>query len=80
MKRIRYACIEKTIHFQLKDGLEHELAVSAVKDEVEAYKNSLDRKHTQFRVLSESTEPDGSIVLVLKMQYNNHPVGHYLDA
>jgi hypothetical protein len=79
MKRIRSACITKTIHFQLKDGLAHAAAVSAVKDEAEAYLCSLDRKRTVYKVLGRHEEPDGSIILELKMQYNNHPVGSYLD-
>ena len=37
MKRIQSACIYKTIHFQLKDGLEHEAAVAAVRQEAAAY-------------------------------------------
>lgn len=79
MKRIQSACIIKTIHFQLKDGIDHSTAVAAVKDEAEAYLQSLDRKHTAYRVLGQHDEPDGSIILELKMQYNTHPTGSYLD-
>lgn len=78
MKRIRSACIIKTIHFQLKDGLARELAASAARDEAEAYLSSLDRKHTAYKLLNRQEEPDGSVVIELKMQYNAHPVGEYL--
>lgn len=78
MKRIRSACITKTIHFQLKDGLSSEAAASAARDEAEAYLGSLDRKHTAYKLLNRREEPDGSVVIELIMQYNNHPVGEYL--
>ena len=79
MKRIRSACIIKTIHFQLKDGIARAEAISAVKDEAEAYISSLDRKHTAYQILRREEEPDGSVVLEIKMQYNNHPTGTYLS-
>ncbi len=46
MKRIQSACIYKTIHFQLKDGLEHEAAVAAVRQEAAAYEAGLRQKKT----------------------------------
>lgn len=79
MKRIKAACVEKTIHFQLKEGLDAPSAIQEVRSEVARYKNSLDRNRTRYRILSETTEPDGSILIQIKMQYNNAPVGHYLD-
>lgn len=79
MKRILSACIEKTIHFQLKEGLEHDAAAGEVRSEVARYRASLDRNQTQYKLLDESVQPDGSVVLTLKMQYNNTPVGNYLD-
>lgn len=77
MKRIRSACITKTIHFQLKDGIDREVAASAARDETAAYIHSLERKHTVYKVLDRHDEPDGSVVIELIMQYNNHPVGNY---
>ena len=69
MKRIQSACIYKTIHFQLKDGLEHEAA----------YEAGLRQKNVGYRILEEHTQPDGSIRIKIKMQYNKHPLGEYMD-
>ena len=79
MKRIQSACIYKTIHFQLKDGLEHEAAVAAVRQETAAYEAGLRQKNVGYRILEEHTQPDGSIRIKIKMQYNKHPLGEYMD-
>ena len=68
MKRIQSACIYKTIHFQLKDGLEHEAAVAAVRQEAAAYEAGLRQKNVGYRILEEHTQPDGSIRIKIKMQ------------
>ena len=78
MKRIKYACIEKTIHFQLKEELGHAAAVNAVKDEVAAYKRQMDKKRIPYKIVDESEQPDGSVMIQVKMQYNDHPTGDYL--
>ena len=79
MKRIKFACLEKTMHFILKEDMEHDAAVAVVRMEAENYKASLEKSRTQYRILEESEQPDGSIIIKLKMQYNNVPVGDYLD-
>ena len=79
MKRIQSACIYKTIHFQLKDGLEHEAAVAAVRQEAAADEAGLRQKNVGSRILEEHTQPDGSIRIKIKMQYNKHPLGEYMD-
>lgn len=78
MKRIKYACVEKTIHFMLKDDLGHAAAVNAVKDEVANYKHQLEKKRTLYKIVGETEQPDGSVLLQIKMQYNDHDVGDYL--
>lgn len=79
MKRIKAACICQTLHFMLKDDIEHDLAVTKVRDEVAAYKKSLERNRTKYKLLEETTQPDGSVILKLIKQYNTSPVGEYLD-
>ncbi|MCD8036839.1 MAG: hypothetical protein LUE88_05575 [Clostridiales bacterium] len=79
MKRIKAACIEKTLHFMLKEDLGHAAAVAAVKAEVEHYKAQLERTRTKYKILDEAVQDDGSIMIKIKMQYNNTPVGDYLD-
>lgn len=79
MKRVKAACICQTLHFMLKDDLGHDDAVKLVQNEVARYKTSLDRSRTKYRIISEETQPDGSVVIRIKKQYNTSPVGDYLD-
>lgn len=79
MKRIKAACIRQTLHFLLKEDIDHQLAAKLVKEEVDKYKMQLDRNRTQYKILSESAEPDGSVVIEILKQYNTSPVGHYLE-
>jgi hypothetical protein len=79
MKRVKAACICQTLHFMLKEDVEHDYAVSLVKQEVEHYKRGLDRNHTKYKLVEETQQPDGSVFLKVIKQYNASPVGHYLD-
>lgn len=79
MKRVKAACICQTLHFMLKEDERHNTAVSMVKEEVENYKKSLDRNHTQYRIVEQTDQPDGSIVVKVIKQYNSTPVGDYLN-
>ena len=78
MKRVKAACICQTLHFMLKDDLGHDYAVKLVKEEVEKYKASLEKNRTKFKIVSEETQPDGSIMIKIIKQYNTSPVGDYL--
>lgn len=79
MKRVLAACIMQTLHFKLKDGENSEYAKRAVKEEVRKYKESLERGRVQHRILSEEEQPDGSVIIEIKKQYNTSSVGNYLD-
>ena len=79
MKRIKEACLLQTIHFQLKEDLPHGDAVQAVRAEVEHYKTQLDRSRTRYQITEEAEQPDGSILIHIKKQYNNHSCGAYMD-
>ena len=79
MKRIKAACLEQTIHFQLKDGISSELAKQQVRQEYESYKTQLDRHRTQYKIIEEAEQPDGSLIIKIKKQNNTQPVGDYLD-
>ncbi|MBE5772982.1 MAG: hypothetical protein E7337_03480 [Clostridiales bacterium] len=79
MKRIKAACLLQTLHFMLKDDLEHDAAVRAVQEEVRVYKMRLDMRHTKYKIEEEITQPDGSIIIRIRKQYNASPVGEYLD-
>lgn len=79
MKRIKAACICQTLHFMLKADAPHDWAVQQVEQEVVRYKEQMERSRTQFKLLEEEKQPDGSIVLKLIKQYNTSPVGDYLN-
>lgn len=79
MKRVKAACITQTLHFLLKEDLGHDYAVKLVSEEVKKYKEQLNRNRTQYKILSEETQADGSVVIEIKKQYNTSPVGNYLD-
>ena len=78
MKRVKAACICQTLHFMLKEELEHDYAVGIVKDEVKYYKESLERKGIKHKIVSEDIQPDGSVMIKIIKQYNSSPVGDYL--
>lgn len=79
MKRVKAACIIQTLHFQLKEDVEHDYAVQMVKEEVNRYKAQLDKTATKYRILWEKTQEDGSVMMEIKKQYNTSSVGNYLD-
>lgn len=79
MKRIKAACICQTLHFQLKEDVGHDYAVRLVNEEVAHYKAQLDRNHTQYKIVAQNTQPDDSIILKIIKQYNQSPVGDYLQ-
>ncbi|MDE6259406.1 MAG: hypothetical protein K2M42_00850 [Oscillospiraceae bacterium] len=79
MKRIKAECLEQTLHFMLKDGLEPETAQQQVRQEYTSYKAQLERRGTRYKILEENEQPDGSLMIKLKRQNNYHPVGSYLD-
>lgn len=79
MKRIKAACLEQTIHFQLKEGISSELAKQQVRQEYKSYKMQMERHRTQYKIVEEAEQPDGSLIIKIKKQNNTQPVGDYLD-
>ena len=79
MKRVKAACITQTLHFLLKEDIGNEYAKKLVTEEVKRYKEQLDKNKTKYKILSEETQADGSVIIEIKKQYNTSPVGHYLD-
>ena len=63
MKRVKAACICQTLHFMLKDGVATDIGA----------------KRTQYRILEETLQPDGSVIIKIIKQYNQSPVGDYLN-
>ena len=79
MKRVKAACICQTLHFMLKEDVAHDWAVKQVEQDVENYKKSLERNRTQYRIVEETPQSDGSVIIKIIKQYNSSPVGDYLD-
>ncbi len=79
MKRVKSACICQTLHFMLKEGTAPEIAARLVQDEIAAYKASLEKNRTQYRIIDETKQSDGSVIVRVIKQYNTSPVGTYLD-
>ncbi len=64
---------------QKEEHLEHDYAVKLVQDEVNRYKATLDRNRTKYKIVSEETQEDGSVMIKIIKQYNLTPVGDYLN-
>ena len=79
MKRVKAACICQTLHFMLKHGIPGREAAELVRQEVEHYKMTLERSRTLYKILEETTQPDGSVIIKIIKQYNAAPVGDYLN-
>lgn len=79
MKRVKAACITQTLHFLLKEDVGHDYAVKLVNEEVRKYKEQLQKNRTQYKILSEEIQEDGSVIIEIKKQYNTSPTGNYLD-
>ena len=70
MKRVKAACITQTLHFLLKEDVGQEYAKKLITEEVKKYKDSLDKNKTQYKILSEETQADGSVIIEIKKQHN----------
>lgn len=79
MKRVKAACICQTLHFMLKEDIAQDVAAGLVRQEVQQYKSSLERNRTQYKIVDEAVQPDGSVIIKIIKQYNTSPVGGYLD-
>ena len=66
MKRIKAACLLQTVCFQPKDACPSELDKKQVRKEYEAYKAQMKRRGTQFKILEENVQEDGSIIIKIK--------------
>jgi len=77
MKRIQAACLQQTLHFYAKEDMGPAAAAKSIQDEVAHYKAQLERTHTKYQIIEELLQPDGSVVLKIKKQYNNYSLGDY---
>lgn len=47
--------------------------------ELESYKASLEKNNTEYRILEEKKQDDGTIIIKIIKQYSNSPIGEYLQ-
>jgi len=49
----------------LKEDVGHDYAVKLVKDEIEKYKAGLDKNKTKYKIVEETEQPDGSVIMTI---------------
>lgn len=82
MKRIQSACIMQTLKFQQKENsvLSEDTIIKANRDELQRYKAQLDKNKTRYKIDEELQQPDGSIIVRIRKEYNNGAdIGTYFD-
>lgn len=79
MKRVKEACICQTLHFMLKEDTDHAYAVGLIQNEIRKYKASLEKGGGEYKILEETSQPDGSVIIRIIKQYSSAPVGSYFD-
>lgn len=82
MKRVKAGCIFQTLVFSQKEdcdlSLERQLELNH--EEAARYRAGLDKNHIRYRITDESEQPDGSVLLLVRKQYNEKiDVGAYFD-
>ena len=73
MKRVKAACIFQTLVFAQKPemGYSKERALKINQEEIEHYKNTLERAKTRYQIVDTVEQEDGSIVVHIRKQYND---------
>ena len=79
IKRIKAACICETLHFMLKEDVRHDYAVKLVHEDIEKYKATLERNRTKYKIVEQTEQPDGSLIVKVIKQSNMSPVGDYFN-
>ena len=73
MKRVKAACILQTLVFMQKEdcGLSKNSILETNRREIEHYKQTMDRTHTRYQIISQEEQEDGSIIVRVRKQYND---------
>ena len=72
MRRIIIACLLQTVRFDT-------MSDSSPQKEFELYCSKLDAKHTSYVIEEKHEEPDGTLVVKIKKQYNSYKTDVYMD-
>lgn len=62
-----------------KEDVPREEAIRQVREEVKRYKKTLEQGHIAYRIIEETDLPGGSVQIKIIKQYNQSPVGDYLN-
>lgn len=79
MKRIQAACLMQTIGFYPKNAYPTQYEKELIQKEYENYKALMDRRGTQYKILREEVQQNGAIIVELKKQNNQQPIGEYFN-
>lgn len=79
MKRIQAACLIQTVGFYPKTDYPTQFEKNLVRNEYETYKSTMDRRGTRYKILCEEVQPSGAILVELRKQNNQQPIGKYFD-
>jgi len=73
MKRVKAACIFQTLIFAQKPdlGYTREHALRLNREDLAHYKATLERTNTRYQITEETEQPDGSILVRVRKQYND---------
>lgn len=76
MKRIACSCLLQTLNFILDPSLSKEEALERVNSEVKNYKQAFS---DNIKIVSETTNSDGSVTLSIKKKVSGYDIGHYFE-
>lgn len=79
MKRIQAACLIQTIGFYPKNDYPTQYEKELVQKEYENYKSLMERRGTRYKILSETVQDNGAILIEVKKQNNQQPLGSYFN-
>ena len=78
MKRIEAACVCQTLRFSAKEGMSRKYAAETIRSEIEYYKKKLEASHTAYKIVEQTEQSDGSVIVKVMKQYNYSPIGDFL--
>jgi dsRNA-specific ribonuclease len=66
MKRVISACLEQTQKFETES-------------DYQTYIKGLERKHIKYKIVDKQARSDSTVTVKIVRDYNDYPVGDYLD-
>ena len=72
MRRITSACLLQTMRFDTMNDANPD-------QEFEIYCKKLDMKHVKYNIESSEKQPDGSLIVKVRKQYNTYKTDGYME-